>query len=296
MFLSLQERTRTESLIQALGDAASVPGLVQDVLLEAVEVANHTVARLEEVGGYVDDVTSDLLSVEWTERRQKDAADQLLTAAKDLKGYSQQQISQSLDLYSELMAIMDHFNASVTVMTSSEQNDTPVYTPPLEMLGDAAPLTLPPACTEALLHAVNELQRSQTSARLNTSQRALVDAGQDQQGQRGPEATREGQGEEEREEEEVPAWYTDPDFLSGNYGTPDRGLPVFREEDWVDMEDIYDMEPTAPAAAPVAFTAVTSATPPAPSSAPPRPATGGVDRFFGVPDTLSRLLPRRVVA
>lgn len=293
-------RTRTESLIQALGDAASVPGLVHDVLLEAVEAANQTVVRLEEVEGSVDDVTADLLSVEWTERRQKDAADQLLTAAKDLKGYSQQQIIQSLDLYSELMAVMDQFNASVTVRPSPGQADTPVHTPPLEMLGDAAPLRLPPTCTAALLHEVRELQRSQTSARLNTSQRPLVDAGQDQQGQRGPEAAREGQGEEEGEEEEVPAWYTDPVFLSGNYGTPDRGLPVFREEDWVDMEDVYGMEPTAAAAAPAAqaaSTAATTTTPSTPSSATPRPATGGVDRYFGVPDSrVSRPLPRRVVA
>lgn len=260
-----------------------MPGLVQDVLLEAVEAANHTMARLEEVEGSVDDVAADLLSLEWTERRHKDAADQLLTAAKDLKGYSQEQIFQSLDLYSELMAVMELFNASVTVSLSHGQAATHLHTPPLELLGDAAPLTLPPTCTAALLQQVRDLQRSQTSAKTSASYQPVADAPSDHQGQQGQGEARDDQGEE-AEEEDVPAWYTDPVFLSGNYGTPDRGLPVFREEDWVDMDDVYDMEPVpadTPAPAPITTT-TTTPSPATPPPAQPRPATGSVNRYFGV--------------
>lgn len=257
--------------MQTLGDTANVPGLVQEVLFDAVEAANHTAERLEEVEGFVDDVTANLLSVEWWDRRQKDAADQLVTAAKDLKGYAQEQIIQSLDLYSELLAVLEQFNASI----SQGQAATPAPMPPVDLLGDATPIRLPATCTAALLQQVTDLQGSQTRTQANTPQQPYVHAAPGHQGQ---ETTGAGQGEE-REEEDVPDWYTDPVFLSGNYGTPDRGLPVFREEDWVDMDDDYDTEP----AAPTTSTPISSPVrPPLPTTAPPRLATGGVDRYFGM--------------
>lgn len=266
--------------MQALGDATSFPGLVQEVLLDAVDAANHTVARLEEVEGFVDDVTVDLLNIEWTDRRQKDVADQLVTAAKDLKGYAEEQKIQSRELYSELLAVIEQFNASITISLSQGQAATPAPSPSLELLGDAAPLRLPPTCTAALLQQVRELQRSETSLHPHTPQQPLADAAPDHHENQQSEEVREGQREEEEEEEEdVPAWYTDPVFLSGNYGTPDRGLPVFREEDWVDMEDLYDTEPVA---APATTTTPPRTTRPTPATPSPRPATRGVDRYFGV--------------
>lgn len=273
--------TRTKPERQTLGDAAAVPGEVQDAILEAVEVTNHTVARLEEVEGYVDNVAADLLNTEWRDRHQKDSADQLVTAAKDLKGHAQEQILQSLDFYEILLMVLEQFNANTSVRASQDQPAAPTTTPPLELLSDAAPLTLPSTCTAALLQQITSMKARQTIALPNTDSTPLAGADPGQQGQEesqedvleGEEAEEEGENEEE--EEDVPAWYTDPVFLSGNYGTPDRGLPVFREEDWLDMDNAYDTEhaPTSPP--PPATTT--------PATASARPGTTGlVSRYFGV--------------
>ena len=268
----LQARTRTKPG-QTLGDAAAVPRQVQDVILEAVEAANLTVWRLEEVEEYVNNVAVHLLNTEWMDRQQKDSADQLVTAAKDLKGYAQEQILQSLDIYQIMLFVMEQFNARASVRASQEdQAVTTTFPPPLELLlsDAAAPLTLPSTCTAALLQQITNMKATQMSVSPNThDSQQNADPGQQEQEMRQQDVV-----EEEEDEEDVPAWYTDPVFLSGNYGTPDRGLPVFREEDWVDMDDVYDTEPI-------------STTPPPPPATPitasPRPAaTGEVDRYFGV--------------
>ncbi|XP_045115374.1 uncharacterized protein LOC123506974 isoform X2 [Portunus trituberculatus] len=271
--------TRTKAEGQTLGDAAAVPGEMQNAILQAVDVTNHTVARLEEVEGYVDTVAADLLNTEWRDSRQKDSADQLVTAAKDLKGHAQEQILQSLDFYEILLMVLEQFNANSSVKASQDQPVASTTMPPLELLSDAAPLTLPSTCTVALLEQITSMKMRQTSALANSDDTPLAGADPGQQGQEErqkdvlEEEEVEDKGDDEEEEEDVPAWYTDPVFLSGNYGTPDRGLPVFREEDWVDMDDAYDNESTPPPP-PTTTPATTS----------PRPGTTGlVSRYFGVP-------------
>lgn len=255
---------------------------MQDAILEAVEVTNHTVARLEEVENYVDSVAADLLNTEWRDHHQKDTADQLVTAAKDLKGHAQEQILQSLDFYEILLMVLEQFNANASARASHDQPAASTTTPPLELLSDAASLTLPSTCTAALLQQITSMKTRQTSTLGNTDSTPLAGANPGQQRQEDrQEDVLEGEEagddrENEEEEEDVPAWYTDPVFLSGNYGTPDRGLPVFREEDWVDMDNAYDVEPDPTTSPPPPITT--------PAAALPKPGTTGlVSRYFGVP-------------
>lgn len=155
---------------------------------------------------------------------------------------------------------------------------------------ESSTLKLPPSCTAAILEQVRNMPELQTwqptpGAPLSISGEALADQ---------PVAEEDVTEEyvEEEEEEDIPHWFTNPDFLSGNYGTPDLNLPVFREEDWVDMHEEYPQddegwgdvadyhyrneEPKISSSASGPTASVTTT---------PRPKTitpGGVERYFGV--------------
>ncbi|XP_071512557.1 uncharacterized protein [Panulirus ornatus] len=231
-------------------------GLLRDVIAKAIQTANVTVIRLESVEERVEGVSSQLLQTDWTNLRQKEPADQLVTAAKDLKGYAQEQMIQSLKLHEALLTTLEH----ITINSSVARPHILAMETSLPVDENDADITvkLPPSCTAALLQHVRnlpDLPRVPT-----TTTHTIVE-------------------EEEDSEEDIPAWYTDPDFLSGNYGTPDRGFPVFREEEWIDMEEGYALEGHQ--------------APHTTSSEPPRTrqktvvTPGGIDRYFGVERTVS---------
>lgn len=223
---------------------------VREVILEATEEANITVSRLKSMEQRLEEVSSELVSTDWSDLRQKEPADQLVTAAKDLKGFAQEQIVQSFNLYDALMAALEQMpiNGSVKLQDTAVKSAQP-----LKLMNDAdTALTLPPSCTAALLEQVRSMPG--LSAAPHTTPASVA---------------------ESDSEDYVPAWYTDPDFLSGNYGTPDRGFPVFREEEWVDMDEDFERDGSNQRQS--------LSSPPITSTAPPTTAPPAVvNRYFGV--------------
>lgn len=221
-------------------------GEVREVIIQTIEETNTTVAKLKSVEQRLDEVSSELVGTDWSDLRQKEPADQLVTTVKDLKGFAQEQIIQSLNLQETLLIILEHLTKNVSV---SLHKDNTGQT--LNLMSDsAASLTLPPSCTAALLQQVRNMPQFQAA----------------------PQTTP-ATAEDANAEDHIPAWYTDPDFLSGNYGTPDRGFPVFREEEWMDMDEDYARDDYNQHES--------SSSPPV----TPTPAPAGVKRYFGIKKT-----------
>lgn len=178
-------------------------------------------------------------------------------------------------------------------MSTGSYNDTIasslVSSGPLELTSDTAEhtLTLPPVCTVALLEQVRNMQELQTRNTTTTVPPSPLPTSNDTVSDEPQDEEDEADGDtDDYAEEAIPAWFTNPDFLSGNYGTPDRHLPVFREEDWVDMHEEYpqddegwemkdyfsrDEEQDTKASGPSPVTSERKTVTP-----------GGVDRYFGV--------------
>lgn len=229
--------------------------MLRDVILNAMQAANMTVMRLESVEERVDGASADLLQTDWTDVRQKEPADQLVTAAKDLKGYAQEQIVQSLSLHEALSTTLEQITINMSTSSAVPYGHSSVAAAEMRDVGSSS-VKLPPSCAAALLQQIRHMPELlfRPPAPPKTSPPVLE--------------------LEEEEEEDIPAWYTDPDFLSGNYGTPDRGFPVFREEEWVDMDEDYARDDYHASQTTSAETRKTTAktlvTP------------GGIDRYFGV--------------
>ncbi|XP_066952697.1 paramyosin-like [Macrobrachium rosenbergii] len=302
-----------QEILKNLRDSHELPsetsgklGEVRDTILKIIEAANLTASRLENVEERIDGVSRTLLDIDWSNVRQKEPADQLVTAAKDLKGYARDQIIQSLNLYQALLTTLEQItllNQGPPVPPQGPSDG--VYRPsdvgfsfPIYLSDEGhAParqthLTLPSACTSPLVDLVRSLPEFQrrvpvTPAPPTRSSRAGKRKHEDE--------------EEDYDDEDIPAWYTDPDFLSGNYGTPDLGYPVFREDEWRDMgdyasDDYLFIERTSTPEPSVVTTS--TPTPTVAESTTPYPHRifpGGVDRFFGFKTTQSKSTSKREV-
>ncbi|XP_068241760.1 myosin-7-like isoform X2 [Palaemon carinicauda] len=274
-------------------------------ILKIIEAANLTASRLENVEERIEGVSRTLLDIDWSNVRQKEPADQLVTAAKDLKGYARDQIIQSLNLYQALLTTLEQITLLSQSSPDPQSPTDEVYWPsdvdfsfPIYLSDEGhAPirethLTLPRACTSALLDLLKslpEFKRSIPTTPAPPVRRSKV------------RKSKHGDEEEEYDDDDIPAWYTDPDFLSGNYGTPDLGYPVFREDEWRDMGDyasddyLFIERTSTPEPSVVTTSAPTTTVAPSTTSYPHRIFPGGVDRFFGFKTTQSKSTSKREV-
>lgn len=169
-----------------------------------VEEVNTTSDRLGAVASKVVQVQNRLISTNWEPLNdRKDLADQLLTTAKDLYGFARSQLQVLTDLRITVQRVLASkpiisVNQSLTLHDTDYGNE----------------IRLPLACTQALLP-------------LLTTQPAKS----------GSQSKNEEKIDDSTDDENIPVWYTDPDIISGNYGTPQRRYPNYRDDDWDHYDD-----------------------------------------------------------
>lgn len=221
-------------------------GKLKEVVMEGIESANLTVVKLEGLEEKVEDLSNELLETNWAYFQQKEPADRLTTAAKDLRGFVHDQILQTLNLHESLLAVFEQ----LTISNDGHQQREAITTMHLEIEHDSmeqGTFVLPSECTAALIQQVRSLPEFQTSQQDRTTPAAAV---------------------EEVPEDLSAVWFSGQDF-----GTPDRTFPLYGDHGWVDRQD--DLSSDDDHDAESASGETTSS--PTPSSTP-----GGVDQYFGI--------------
>ncbi|XP_018024270.1 uncharacterized protein LOC108680025 [Hyalella azteca] len=194
---------------------------LMEAWIQVVRGVNSTSDRLGAVAGRVAQVQNNLISTTWTALGdRKDLVDQLLTSAKDLYGYARNQLQVLSDL---------SFNIEKT-LSSRPPPEIPSQSLTLRDFNPKSltEVRLPHACTEALrpllrFQALEENRATDTVNGVKADRKASASGNTD-------------------DDDAIPAWYTDPDIVSGNYGTPQRRFPSFREDDWPDQYDEYSQD------------------------------------------------------
>ncbi|XP_076043207.1 uncharacterized protein LOC143026534 [Oratosquilla oratoria] len=213
--------------------------------------ADDASTRLQGVMHKIDSVKNRILTRDWILTGQKEYADDLLTAAKDLQGLAQDQVEALLTLQSTFVETDDNstvlnnleeclrqvdFDALIGRLQEALSN-TPVVKQIMADQGKKSPSSSYPSTSRELAfschRAVVESLRSfptNTSSSSKSSSNPLSDLSADVS-----KNVDEGDDDDEMyDEEDVPAWYFDPDILSGNFGTPDHEFPL-PELGWTDQ-------------------------------------------------------------
>lgn len=221
-------------------------GKLKEAVMEGIESANLTVVKLEGLEEKVDDLSNELLETNWAYFQQKEPADRLTTAAKDLRGFVQDQILQTLNLHESLLAVLEQ----LTISNDVDQQQEAITTMHLEIEHDSmeqGTFVLPSECTAALIQQVRSLPEFQTNQQDRTTPATAVEGAP---------------------EDLSAVWFSGQDF-----GTPDRMFPLYGDHGWVDRQDDYSSHDDYDSES--ASGETTSS--PTPSSTP-----GGVDQYFGI--------------
>ncbi|XP_042875526.1 uncharacterized protein LOC122255428 isoform X2 [Penaeus japonicus] len=233
----------------ASSDSAGKIGRLKGAVLEGIESANLTIVKLEDLEEKVEELSVELLETDWAFFQQKEPADQLTTAAKDLKGFAQDQILQTLNLHESLLAILEQ----LAIRDDLEQQGDAITTMHLEIEHDAleqGTFVLPSECTAALIQQVRSLPEFQAGHQDRTTPATAV---------------------VEDSEDRSAVWFSGQDF-----GTPDRMFPLYRDNGWVDRQDDYSSDDSHD---PESFPGETTTSPPLSSTSA---VPGGVEQYFGI--------------
>ncbi|CAL4081317.1 unnamed protein product [Meganyctiphanes norvegica] len=213
--------TKLHDIVKQIGDEIILdndPPMQHEMLTiisQAKENINETTTQLERVEERINNIR---LSI--TMPLLKEPVDELTTATKDIKGYISDQSTELSRLYRELSRYLKKLRDEDS--PSDILRDTPSLNFPVKS-GNS--LNLSPECTASLIEQLKIINKGNSMEEISTD----IDF---------PE-----EYDDDEDEDDIPAWYTDPVFLSGHYGTPDNTLPVFRDDEWFDIEDSDDLLP-----------------------------------------------------
>ena len=187
----------------------------------AITNVNTTSDRLGEVASRVAQVQSRLVTTNWAVADHKELGDQLLTAAKDLYGYAR----------SQLFALNGFRNSMKTLIeTKLEVNGENLLYLVDERHPNTNQVTLPAACTEALIPLMRTNNRDQETQSLYENERKIS-------------ATEINAEHRTRADHySIPSPHTISALEANGQNTPESRFPEFNQDEWVDANDEYHQD------------------------------------------------------
>lgn len=132
------------------------------ILLSAAEF-NATEEKLEEVVERIQEVEGELQSIGWETKDVKNIIDELLTGAKDLKGYSRSQIETLQSFRADLLEFSDSITLQMPLATGEEYSKTATKKGEV----DGGEKNIPEVCFNSVLERLNTTSLTEYSKGLS---------------------------------------------------------------------------------------------------------------------------------